>query len=196
MRQSRLDRFYFSEHGWWTNSIKHLTHDGGSALSDHDPIIVQFSIWPEPVIFTHNLARGTNYFKMNPRLLKLPRFITSLKSAWDSKGAEKDNPHLCFLLANRRLRDKYIEKQSENKNNGDETGRLREELRLSKLALQDGCSLSEIEEFTHREDELRVAELKKHNGYGDRLESDGSKRETNQLNSTSTLLRRRDLGRR
>lgn len=30
--ESRLDRFYLSDKGWWVGKIKRLTHEGGSAL--------------------------------------------------------------------------------------------------------------------------------------------------------------------
>jgi hypothetical protein len=41
--QSRIDRFYLSDGGWWLDSIKKLQHDGAQALSDHDPIVLLFA---------------------------------------------------------------------------------------------------------------------------------------------------------
>jgi exonuclease III len=40
--QSRINRFYVSDGGWWLDSIEKLQHDGAQALSDHDPIILSF----------------------------------------------------------------------------------------------------------------------------------------------------------
>lgn len=42
--ESRLDRFYFSDKGWWVGRIERLTHEGGSAFSDHDPITLRITL--------------------------------------------------------------------------------------------------------------------------------------------------------
>lgn len=86
LTQSRLDRFYFSDTGWWTHAIRRLTHDGGQALSDHDPIWVSFLLSPPPD--TNTSMKKTSPFRANSAVLKSQEAVEKLKVAWEDSRCE------------------------------------------------------------------------------------------------------------
>jgi hypothetical protein len=107
--QSRIDRFYLSDGGWWLDSIDKLQHDGAQALSDHDPIVLAFCISPQAASLSH--IKKTSPFRANPAVVKFKGAIEQLKAAWEySKDGDK-NPHFRFHNTCRRLRSKYMELQ-------------------------------------------------------------------------------------
>jgi exonuclease III len=116
--QSRIDRFYLSDGGWWLDSIKKLQHDGAQALSDDDPIILLFCISP-PAAST-SCIKKTLPFRANPAVLKFKGAVEQLKAAWDYSKDGDHNPHYQFHNACRRLRTKYMELQkAPNEQNGE-----------------------------------------------------------------------------
>lgn len=54
--QSRLDSFKFSGKGRWLEEIVELQHEGGFALSDHDPLSGNVSTWQTVPFFKANSA--------------------------------------------------------------------------------------------------------------------------------------------
>lgn len=108
--QSRLDRCYVAKGGWWTGHELSITHDGGSALSDHDPIILTFNS-------AQNGPPRREYgkialFKANPSVLRNRDNMRQLKQAWEEGTADCRDPLLAFVKPSIKLRQKLIERQN------------------------------------------------------------------------------------
>lgn len=74
--QSRINRFYASDHGWWTVRLVELVHDPNQTLSDHDPILLKLQlIVPDPL--EAHLKHST-YFKANPYILRKPENLARI----------------------------------------------------------------------------------------------------------------------
>jgi hypothetical protein len=104
--QSRIDRFYFSDGGWWLDSIGTLQQDGAQALSDHDPIVLSLRISPPAVSGSH--LTKTLPFQAKPAVLKFQGAVEQLKEAWDNSKDGDKNPHYLFNHSCRQLRAKYM----------------------------------------------------------------------------------------
>lgn len=76
--QSRLDRFYLSDQGFWVHAIHHLEHVQNQTLSDHDPIVLTIQL--EPLNLFASLKK-TSYFKVNPSIIKKEGTLEALKVA-------------------------------------------------------------------------------------------------------------------
>ncbi|CAM6097638.1 unnamed protein product [Calypogeia fissa] len=109
LEPSRLDRIYLGEKGWWLGSLKELIHEGGQALSDHDPVILRAALDPAP---STTPARYYTYFKASPAVLKIPANMVSLQQAWESGPGGEPCPHRRWEAACRRLKAKYIHLQN------------------------------------------------------------------------------------
>lgn len=78
LEQSRLDRFYATDCGFWIHDVHKLEHIQDQTLSDHDPIILMIQIAPE------NSASGprkSSYFKVNFGILKREGTMDALRTA-------------------------------------------------------------------------------------------------------------------
>lgn len=105
--ESRLDRFYLSDKGWWIDKIGCLNHLGGSALSDHNPISLCFTM-----NVSSPLTRGkVAFFKANPNVVKKLENLARLKAAWLDYPATRPDNSLRFLLACQRFRHCYMDIQ-------------------------------------------------------------------------------------
>lgn len=94
--QSRLDRFYLSDCGFWTHAIHRLEHIQDQTLSDHDPIILTNQTAPQT---TTSSLKKTSYFKDNPSILKREGTMEALQAAWTAHPIGISDPTLKFSLA-------------------------------------------------------------------------------------------------
>lgn len=106
--QSRLDRFYVSDQGWWIDRIKKLEHFGGQVLSDHDPIALTFRL---SAASSGISPAKKHFFKANPIILKNEENILELKKAWEEHDSLCTDPCIRLAFSCKRLRKKYKELQ-------------------------------------------------------------------------------------
>ncbi|CAM6098666.1 unnamed protein product [Calypogeia fissa] len=82
---SRLDRIYLSDEGAWLSSLHSLEHWSGQNLSDHFPVVAQFSIrHSQPV------QRRPPALSFPPFILDRDDFQNGLRSVW--LGSSSDVP--------------------------------------------------------------------------------------------------------
>ncbi|CAM6124136.1 unnamed protein product [Calypogeia fissa] len=154
LEQSRIDRLYLGEAGWWLDGISELIHDGGQSLSDHDPIILRASLAPlasaTPRFYTH--------FKAKAAILKQQQNLATLKTAWETRAGSETCPHRIWDTACKNLRRSYITIQKEPSTEEESTKALREDLRQLKIEMVDEFTTEALLEFSDKEEQLRDME--------------------------------------
>ncbi|CAM6097614.1 unnamed protein product [Calypogeia fissa] len=68
LEQSQIDHIYLEDKGWWLGKIQELIHDGGQALSDHNPVILKATL--HNAIGLATIPCFYTYFKANVEILK------------------------------------------------------------------------------------------------------------------------------
>lgn len=101
--QSRLDKFYCSNQGWWINSFLGLKHLPTQILLNHDPMYFTCQIGAPAI----NSSRKTSFFKVNPKNNSALEHQAQLRKAWRAGLAVGDDPRTKFHLAHRQLRATY-----------------------------------------------------------------------------------------
>lgn len=98
--QSRIDRVYCLDLGWWPFRFVGLCHVHDRALLDHDPVCLSLQIFQDQV------QRGGSHkstpFIINPEILKDPVFLEELRSIWKEDIGVSD-PRTRFSLAMARI---------------------------------------------------------------------------------------------
>jgi hypothetical protein len=152
--QSRIDRFYLSNGGWWMDSIENLKHHGAQALSDHDPVILTF--WLTSPFVTVSCIKKTSPFKANPAVLKFKGAVEALQEAWDSLKDGDKNPHYMFNTACRQLQEKYMALQQAPKEQQGEIAILKAKLQALKQEILDTYFGGQVEELVSTEEQVQT----------------------------------------
>lgn len=160
--QSRLDRFYFSDGGWWPHRILDLQHIQDQTLSDHDQVCITFII-ENRISLLSFLVKKSSYFKANSYILESEDNIKALKEAWLESGSALTNPQVSFRLACSRLRSKYKLLQAEPRHSNKNKDILKARLWTLKADLEDEESPDIVSDWTETFNSLRDLELKEAN---------------------------------
>ncbi|CAM6082401.1 unnamed protein product [Calypogeia fissa] len=155
LEQSKIDRIYLGEKGWWLGSLTELVHDSGQALSDHDPVILRAVLNQPP---SPSPARYYTYFKACSSVLKSPENMLCLQKAWESSSGVVSCPHRRWEAACRRLKSTYIQLQNEPKSGEEHSRVLKENLRELKAELVEDFTAEALEDFSEKEQQLRDME--------------------------------------
>ncbi|CAM6082561.1 unnamed protein product [Calypogeia fissa] len=160
LEQSRIDRVYMGEEGWWLPGIRELIHDGEQSLSDHDPVILKIALESDQ---SNPPARPryNTFFKAKAAILKSADQIARLKQAWEDKDTTTTCPHRIWDSACKRLRHTYISLQNAPKTDEEYSRSLCNDLRELKSELLDQFTQEALEEFLSKEQELRDIEEEK-----------------------------------
>lgn len=152
--ESRLDRFYISNQGWWLEGISKLQHAGGSAFSDHDPILLIFTTTASLI------TRGKiSFFKDNPAVVRKDDDLKRLETTWNDYPDTQVGYPLRFLLACQRLRHCYMNIQKTPADKDEHLALLRERLQQIKVSISDSYLTQEVEELQDLENQVRIVEL-------------------------------------
>lgn len=136
-------------------AVKELIHDGGSSLSDHDPIIVRFKLIAQMAVSTKTKS---SYFKANSGLLKKEELVYQLRMAWEVGTNVENEPHVRFFLASMRLREKLIEIQKAPSDREAEVKLLKSKLCTLKQSLILSYSDTTLRDNATTEEQVWVAE--------------------------------------
>lgn len=94
--QSRIDKFYLSDYGFWIHAIHKLEHVQDQTLLDHDPIILKIQI--DTQNSTLDLKK-TAYFQSKLSLLKREGTMDALWATWIAHPFKVFDPTWKFTLA-------------------------------------------------------------------------------------------------
>ncbi|CAM6099079.1 unnamed protein product [Calypogeia fissa] len=156
LEQSRIDRIYLGEDGWWMSGIKELTHEVGQAISDHDPVILKAAITIDQ---TTASPRFTTYFKAKAAILKKIDNIARLKQAWEDGDSTETCPHRLWDAACKRLRCTYISLHNAPQSDEEYARSLRTDLRVLKSKMLDQFTMEALEDYSSKEQALHVQQL-------------------------------------
>lgn len=94
--QSRIDRFYLNNSGFWIHAIHRLEHIQDQTLLDHNPIILTIQIAPQN---STSILKKSTYFEANPSILKRVGTMEALRAAWIAYPPSVSDPTHKFTFA-------------------------------------------------------------------------------------------------
>lgn len=158
--QSRLDRFYLSDSGFWIHALHCLQHIPSQTLFDHDPIILTLQIEPLNSTITR---RKSSYFKANPGVLKREGTLEALRIAWISHPLGITDPTIKFSLAWSRLHNTYKSIQEQVSSSMQPLDLLTAQLVQLKLDIFYDANSHQCQEYDQLRHQIREIELNETN---------------------------------